>query len=164
MPPIADVVIVALVVLALPLGLLMVTIPYYASRWGPAEGVVMHLTTPETLRAITADVPAGWVHLRPGRGWHQWLPLLGWPPRPFARRVYFYTGQRWPGRVRLKYNLPHPKRCTGAVFIDVQALRALGSGGRLHWRPIDRSIAWSGEYLGPGRIIEREGPQSASCR
>jgi hypothetical protein len=161
-PPVADVVIVALVVLAVPMGLLMVTVPYYASRRGPADGVVMHLTTPERLGSITADVPAGWVHLRPGRGWHQWLPLLGWPPRPFARRVYFYAGERWPGTIRLKYNLPHPDRCTRAVLVDVEALRAHGSGGRLYSRPIDRSAAWSGEYLGPGRIVEREGSQPAS--
>lgn len=130
------------------------TVPFYAARRRRA-GVLMHLTTAETLRSITTGVPVGWVHLRPGRGWQQRLPLLGWPLRPCARRVYFYDGERWPGWFRLRYNLPDPGRYECAVVIEVDDLRAHGSGGRLYRRPIDRAAAWSGEYRGPARIRER---------
>jgi hypothetical protein len=39
--------------------------------------------------------------------------------------------------------------------VDVADLAALDQGGRLYRRRIDASVAWSGEYRGPGRIIER---------
>jgi hypothetical protein len=83
------------------------------------------------------------------------LPLLGWPLRPFGERVYFYLGDRWPGRFRRRYNLAHPDECTHAVVVDVADLAAVAERGRLYRRRIDASVAWSGEYRGPGRIVER---------
>ena len=136
-----------------------VALCYHAARPGALRAPLIHLTTPEGLAAMTAGQPAGWVHLRPGpRRRNRWRhPLVGWPPEPFAGRVCFYVGERWPGRVRLFYNLPHPKRCTYAVVVDVDALATYAPGGRLYRRSTDRSAVWSAEYRGPARIIERPG-------
>ena len=148
----STVLLVATVGLLLVVPVLLAMIPFYATR-GSVDGPLLHLTTPERLRCITADLPEGWVHLRPGVGWKQRLPLLGWPPRPFTRRIYFYVGAEWPGPFRCRYNLPHPEQCTNAVVIEVEDLRTYGSGGSLYRRRIDGAAAWSGEYRGPGRVI-----------
>jgi hypothetical protein len=147
-------VVVALVLAVVGFFLLLVPVPYYAVRRRSLSGPLLHLTTSEHARAIVADVPYGWVRVRPGHRRMHRLPLLGWPLRPFGERVYFYLGDAWPGRFRRRYNLAHPEECTHAVVVDVADLAACGRG-RLYRRRIDASVAWSGEYRGPGRIIER---------
>lgn len=146
--------VVGLLLAAVGLFLLLVPVPYYAVR-GASSGPLLHVTTAEHVASIVADVPDGWVRLRPGRRRIHRLPLVGWPPRPFTDRVYFYLGEAWPGRLRSRYNLAHPEHCTHAVVVDVADLAAFDRQGRLYRRRIDASVAWSGEYQGPGRIIER---------
>ncbi len=134
--------------------LLLVAVPYYAVRRRSVSGPLLHVTTADHVASIVADVPDGWVRVRSGRRRMHRLPLLGWPLRPFGERVYFYLGDGWPGRLRSRYNLAHPEKCTHAVVVDVADLAARDRG-RLYRRRIDASVAWSGEYRGPGRIIER---------
>jgi len=143
-----------LVLLVVCLFLLLVSVPYYAVRRRSVSGPLLHVTTAAHVPSIVADVPEGWVCVRPGRRRMHRLALLGWPLRPFGERVYFHLGDGWPGRFRRRYNLASPDQCTHAVVVDVADLAVRGRG-RLYRRRIDASVAWSGEYRGPGRIIER---------
>ena len=147
--------VIAVVVSSVVVVLLFGAVSFYAVRPGAVAGPLLHVTTAEGLARITADVPGGWVHLRPGRWRNRRFPLLGWPPHPFAERICFYVGEEWPGWFRRRYNLPHPERFTYGIVVDAGALAERGGGGRLFRRPIDRSVAWSGEYRGPALIVER---------
>lgn len=136
-------------------GLLALLVPYYELRRRAVAGPLLHVTTAAHVASIVAGVPDGWVRLRPGSRRMHRVPLIGWPPRPFGQRVCFYLGEQWPGRLRRRYNLAHPDECTHAVVVDVSDLATFGGRGRLYRRWIDASVAWSGEYQGPGRIVER---------
>ncbi len=116
-----------LVLVVVGLFLLLVSVPYYALRRRSVSGPLLHVTTAGNVGSIVADVPDGWVRVRPGRRRMHRLPLLGWPLRPFGQRVYFYLGDGWPGRFRRRYNLAHPDECTHAVVVDVADLAVVSS-------------------------------------
>ena len=150
--------------LAAAAAVLLAPVPYFAVRRSRVEGPLLHVTTAERVSSITAGVPEGWIHLQPGRRWSHRMPLVGWPPHPFQERIYFYRGQEWPGRFRLRFNLPDPEECTHGVVVTVADLAAFGGPGCLYRRRIDGSVAWSGEYRGPGRVIERASDPWAGSR
>jgi hypothetical protein len=161
---------VALVLAVVGFFLLLVPVPYYAVRRRSLSGPLLHVTTSEHARAIVADVPDGWVRVRPGpRRMHR-LPLLGWPLRPFGERVYFYLGDAWPRRFRRRYNLAHPEECTHAVVVDVadsprsvSGVASTGAGSTPRWRgrgstgvPAGSSSAPNRPWRYPGRLGDGE--------
>ncbi len=121
---------------------------YPVRRTGRVSSPLVHFTSPEIARVVTANAPPGWVDLRPSTGWR--LPLLGWPLHPFAERICFFGG--WPSRWAQRYNLEDRDKPAVAVLIEVEDLKA-SMAGRLYRRPIDGSVAWTGVYRGPARLL-----------